>query len=295
MSNLPAALAYVRVHDWPVFPCNWTGETVKRPLIDGGFKSASKDPAILSEWWSRWPLALIGIPTGAVSGLVVLDIDRKNGVDGLDCLEGNGWDIPETPIVHTQSGGLHYYLAHPGRAVPCSAGRIGPGVDIRADGGYVIAPHAKDSPWNWDPHCRLDNTDRADMPWWLVEWLEHQGRKAVPAPTNTQRPIIDDGLSRYGERALDEAIKCITSAPAGAQEATLNREAYSIGQLAGAGEVPTKLAREALTWAGQQMPSYNSRWPWHPFDICQKVEKAFSAGMNHPRAPQAQTKVRRHG
>jgi len=297
--NLSAALAYARVHGWPVFPCNWRSDSskFKTPLTGNGFKNASKDPAIITEWWTEWPQALIGLPTGASIGVVVLDIDRKNGVDGLDCLEGNGWDIPETPIVHTASGGLHYYFAHPGHLVPCSAGKIGPGIDIRGDGGYVIAPHAKDSPWHWDAHCRLSNTPLEPMPWWLVEWLEHQNRKIQPV--NTPRPATSstDGLSRYGERALDEALKRITEAPCGSQEPTLNREAFSIGQLVADDQIPAGLAREALIWAAQRMPSYNPRWPWQPYDLQKKVEKAFSAGLNHPRAPKAHTalKERRHG
>src|SRR5215469_3805189 len=78
MTNLEAALRYA-ARGWPVFPCQWQGEGRKRPLIERGLHAATIDSAIVTNWWTRWPEALIGLPTGDPIGCVVLDIDRKEG------------------------------------------------------------------------------------------------------------------------------------------------------------------------------------------------------------------------
>src|SRR5215471_15826881 len=103
---LAAALAYAG-RGWPVFPRNGP-----RPLVERGYKDSSRDPEQIRAWWEFWPQALIGVPTGSISGIVVLDIDRKNGVDGYLTLEKIGKSsLPETPMAHTPHGGLHLYFA----------------------------------------------------------------------------------------------------------------------------------------------------------------------------------------
>ena len=92
-------------------------------------------------WWARWPLAMIGMPTGKPSGIVVLDIDRKNGMDGLANLRAIGIDpYSLSPVISiTPSGGLHVFMRYNG-PVKNSAGLLAAGVDIRGDGGYVVLP-----------------------------------------------------------------------------------------------------------------------------------------------------------
>jgi hypothetical protein len=94
-----AALHYAR-KGWPVFPCQWTGGLRKAPLTGHGFYDATTDAPTIREWWDRWPKALIGIPTGAPIGAVVLDIDVKDwGANGFDTLNDLGLAVlPETPI-----------------------------------------------------------------------------------------------------------------------------------------------------------------------------------------------------
>lgn len=121
-----------------IFPCG----PDKRPLTPHGFKDASDDPATIAAWWKRWPDALTGMPTGA--GLVVIDTDLKNGKDGessLCELEGVHGVLPPTRTVETMNGGLHRYFTGPADTkIQCSADKLGRGVDIRGDGGYVIIP-----------------------------------------------------------------------------------------------------------------------------------------------------------
>ena len=122
-----------------VIPCNWQ----KRPLIKGWPQAATTDPHQIQLWWQTWPLAMIGIPMGERSGLAVLDVDCKNGVDGFETMRANGWTIPTDAIeVRTPSGGAHFYFKFSGKERN-SAGKIGPGLDIRGEGGYVIVPPSR--------------------------------------------------------------------------------------------------------------------------------------------------------
>jgi hypothetical protein len=124
----------------PVFPCVVEG---KRPLTRRGFLDASSDPEQVAAWWSRTPNANIGIPTGAASGVVVVDVDVHGPHDGraayqrateAGLVDGAGL------LVRTPTGGAHVYFP----ATPGSEQRswqaATAGVDFRGDGGYIIAP-----------------------------------------------------------------------------------------------------------------------------------------------------------
>ncbi|WP_172327847.1 bifunctional DNA primase/polymerase [Mangrovicoccus sp. HB161399] len=145
-----AALNYAE-RGRPVFPVG----SDKRPLVkwkDG----ATTNQDQIYDWWQRWPLAMIGMPTGARSGLVVLDIDRKNGVDGLANLLAIGIDpLRLSPVVATTpSGGLHVYFAAIDEEVRNSASVMADGVDVRGDGGFIVLPPSRKDPerpgYAWD-------------------------------------------------------------------------------------------------------------------------------------------------
>jgi len=286
MTPLDQALAYLE-RGWAVFPCRWDGgpRLRKTPLTRNGFKDASRDPKAVRLWWARWPAALIGLPTGEASGVVALDIDvKRSEANGFDSLEDLGHSIlPETPMAHTESGGLHVYFRYPDRDVRNSAGRIAPGLDVRANGGYVIVP-SPDSGYSWDSVWNYDTAEPLVAPDWL--W------PPPPSRPQTSAPILkSDGLTRYGEAALDAACNAILRAPPGQQEPTLNVECFSIGTLAGAGGVPKELALRALLHTAHRMPDHDSRWPWRACEIETKVRRAFSDGYAQPR----RVEVRRVG
>lgn len=138
--SLPQAAARFIAFGVPVFPCLPSG---KRPLVRHGFHEATTDPAQVGGWWRRWPTANVGIPTGAASGVVVVDVDRKASGSGFAGFErarraglADGW----VALVRTPSGGMHaYYPANPGRPQP-SWQAAAAHVDFRGDGGYVIVP-----------------------------------------------------------------------------------------------------------------------------------------------------------
>jgi hypothetical protein len=285
---LDAALGYA-MGGWPVFPCIPSGPRRKRPLTDHGFHDASTDPVAITAWWRRWPDALVGVATGRTSGFVVLDIDVKYADRyGFDTLDALGFAIlPETPMAHTASGGLHLYFTPPEAVeIACTEGErgkgIGPGLDWRGAGGYVIVP-SPGSSYSWDPHWNFETVGLAPIP-------------AALLPREPQRPIAaarpvrpTTGLSPYAEAALDSACRRIIAAAAGQQEVTLNAECFSIGTLAGAGGIPQGFARDTLRWAARQLASHDPRRPWLPAQIEAIVNRAFADGMDRPRP------VRRHG
>ncbi|WP_167525714.1 VapE domain-containing protein [Cupriavidus oxalaticus] len=135
-ASLQAALDFA-VRGWAVFPLK---PEEKIPLTQHGFKDATTDPATIRQWWTQWPDANIGIATGCTSGLLVLDIDVKDGAAGaetLQQLESEHGGL-QTRRVQTPSGGQHLYFNSGGDIG--SRGKLLPGLDVRAEGGYVVAP-----------------------------------------------------------------------------------------------------------------------------------------------------------
>ncbi|MEP9383376.1 bifunctional DNA primase/polymerase [Nocardioides cheoyonin] len=137
-----AALRYANL-GVPVFPCVPGG---KQPLTPNGFHDATSSARVVHAWWQRTPDANIGLPTGAVTGVVVVDIDVHGEASGFEAFErarsagraeGWGW------LVRTPSGGLHaYYPATPGVEQRCWQAPSAH-IDFRGDGGYVIAPPSR--------------------------------------------------------------------------------------------------------------------------------------------------------
>ncbi|ASV83025.1 bifunctional DNA primase/polymerase, N-terminal family protein (plasmid) [Ochrobactrum quorumnocens] len=147
---LDVALSY-QAQSWPVFPCRHRDEEIidpqtgeieilatKTPLTSNGFRGATLNERIVREYWRRNPSAMIGVPTGAPIGAWVLDIDPKHGGDEtLAALEAQHGALPATLTAETTSGGRHYFFRH--RQGVRNRGALGSGVDVRGDGGYVIA------------------------------------------------------------------------------------------------------------------------------------------------------------
>jgi hypothetical protein len=265
------ALEYAN-RGWRVFPVG----AHKKPLSPHGHLDATCDESKIRSWWSRQPDALIAIGTGEVSGVVALDIDIREHVNGFDSLEAIGVAFhPISATTHTPSGGCHGLFLHPGRFVKTTAGRLGPGLDIRGDGGSLIMPPASRR-W-WDPHLGL-NTPIAKMPAWMAT-DEADNRTDSPVPRSACQ------LSRYAEVALDNAIRRIIEAPEGAQEVSLNRGSYSVGCMVAAGIVPAGLALESLHWAAANLANYDQGRPWQSKALSQKVTNAFAAGLRSSPRP----------
>lgn len=208
---LPAALAYVRKFGWPVFPVNSIdedgrctcgkadcGRPGKHPLgrlVPNGLRGASLDPVVVANWWKQAPYANIGIPTGLPSGLVALDVDTaKAGDDSLFDLEQRFGPLPTTPQALTGGGGLHILFAHPGGElrIKNSIENLGPGLDVRGDGGYIIAApssHVSGRRYEWELSRHPKDTPRAAVPDWLLE-------RIVDTPRPDRAPSGPGGCGR---------------------------------------------------------------------------------------------------
>lgn len=119
-------------------------DTGKHPILKHGLNDATTDPERIREWWSWKPHANIGIRTGSKSGIFVVDVDcadDKPGFETLRELENSHGELPPTWQVKTGSGGLHIYFQMPtGVSIKSGTNVLGPGMDVRGEGGYVIAP-----------------------------------------------------------------------------------------------------------------------------------------------------------
>lgn len=198
-SNISAALAYA-ARGWAVFPLHGAAEgacscgrtdcdrTAKHPRTPNGLKDATKDEATIRKWWAEWPDANIGIATGAVSGLVVLDVDGEEGRATV-----KGLELPISPLAETGRG-RHVYFAHPGKPVQNQQkggwfSRKYPGLDIRGDGGYVVAPpsvHATGRTYSWHPELG-PGTPLAAWPDWLLADRDARKGPAPPLPEKIQK------------------------------------------------------------------------------------------------------------
>ena len=127
--------------EYPVFPC----DERKRPIVEGGYKSATQCIDTIVAMFSNPSAKLIGMPTGKISGLSVIDIDVRDGKAGKDWVKKNADVLGITRIARTQSGGWHYYYKH-AEGIRNRAGISGC-VDIRGDGGYVIHPNSDGYSW----------------------------------------------------------------------------------------------------------------------------------------------------
>ena len=218
----------------PVFPC----DANKRPLTTRGFHDASTDPEQIRRWFTNPAAVMIGVPTGAVSGFLVVDVDVKDGRQGMAWLDANSHRLPQTRTIRTIGQGLHIYLRMPaGFDVRNSASKIAPGIDVRGNGGYVIVPPSQG-------YSVADDAPIADTPDWLIPALCPPTPAPVTPPVRTAAPRLVDGGSALGREALGQRCDAIRNAPDGAKHYAINESAFAIGGLVSAGHLD-----EGVAWA----------------------------------------------
>jgi putative DNA primase/helicase len=142
----------------------------KHPRTNNGVHDASTNEATIRQWWDMWPSANVGIAAGSDAGFFVLDVDpRKGGDEALACLEAKHGKLPKTRTADTEGGGVHLLFDYPDFPVKNSAGKLGPGLDIRSDDGSIIAPpslHASGKRYRWRNSAPI-----ANAPEWLLRLL----------------------------------------------------------------------------------------------------------------------------
>ncbi len=151
----------------------------KKPYFEWkDYQAHRATEAEIKKWFKTYPDANVGIVTGKISGIVVVDVDAAHG--GLETLE---WLVmPDTPTVQTGGGGYHFYYKHPGKEVSNFQMRDEvPGVDLRGDGGYVVAPpstHQTGKDYVWLEGKEIDFLALADLPKWVT--LDGDGGDKAP-------------------------------------------------------------------------------------------------------------------
>lgn len=204
---LEAAIKYATEYGWAVFPVS---PETKKPLTPHGCKDAKKTVGAIKAWWKKWPNAGVGIATGSASNLIVIDedLDEDRGLNGY--IEVTKWEringeLPETVRAVTGRGGAHLYYHYTGEDIKNRAGMM-EGVDVRGEGGYVIAP----------PSTHPNGTEYC----WEV------------APEDMKPADLDDQVRRFLEigktERAEEAFKVPAVIPAGERNDTLFRAACSM-------------------------------------------------------------------
>jgi hypothetical protein len=237
-SELDAALEYARDSGFSVFPCN---PLDKKPLTPNGFKDATKDETQIRAWWQRWPNAMIGAATGAISGIWAVDLDlnpakKFDGEATLTQLAAQrGEATPKTLTTITPRGGKHLiFLWDNSVEIRNSAGKIALGIDVRGNGGYIILPPSRNATggeYRFDPDPACANAALA--PGWLV--VLAKAKKA----------------SAYARAALDRECKTIASAQPGTRNTVLNTAAFNLFQLVAGGALDEQEVRDRLFEAAQ--------------------------------------------
>ena len=254
--------------DWPVFPLL---PNTKRPATEHGLKNASTDPDTIREWWTRWPNANIGI--ALPHDLVGVDIDVKD-VDGhatMAELAGQHGGLPETLTVETTTGGRHLYFKKPPEVRVKNRAGIRPGIDVRAHGGYLVAPPSTidGRAYQWIGQARM-----VDCPQWLLDVLTEE-KNAPASPATAPQALQSTARDHYSQRALERATSAVLAAGEGGRNDVLNGAAYGLSRLSAAGrldwqQVAATMERAALA-AGLE-----------PDEVRKTLESARTAGQTSP-------------
>jgi hypothetical protein len=212
------------------FPCK--GD--KRPVCPHGFKRATTDPALLRELWTPSTGELIGVSTGEASGFDVLDVDPKHAEAFAWC-KAHHEKLPTSRVHKTRSGGVHVLFRHK-HGLRCSAGRVARGIDVRANGGYII----------WWPATGLPVLRAAPLAEW-PQWLLDQLMSSPQAPS-APRIVIPD------THALARFVQLVAAAPEGERNGLTYWAACRAGEMVASGlldaESAVAVIAEAATYAG---------------------------------------------
>lgn len=193
-----AALDYLRL-GWSVIPMQ---RRDKRPAIRWqDFQASRASEEEVHDWFRRWPQRNVGVVTGAVSGLVVLDVDpRHDGEDSLRQLEREHGPLPSTAEAITGGDGRHLYFSHPGTSVRNRVG-IAPGIDLRGNGGCVVAPpsvHPSGARYRWRQDHAPWQQPLAPLPLWLRRIVSLPAQRAGHT-LDYWRGLLQQGVAE-GER-----------------------------------------------------------------------------------------------
>ncbi|HEX8343339.1 MAG TPA: bifunctional DNA primase/polymerase [Actinoplanes sp.] len=241
----------------------------KHPRLRHGLTDASTDPRRIDMWWSRWPDANIGLRTGIV--MDVADVDTAEGRQALHHLAGGA--LPVGPQVRSGSGGWHLWFTPIGYG---NRVRLLPGVDWRGAGGYVVAPpsrHASGNPYTW---ARRPGRLPACPPA-LRDLVAGPPPPAAPGAAPPPRQLIAHP-DRYAQVALESETDRVAYAAVGCRNDTLNRAAFALGRLVGAGLLDERTAARELAAAARYAGLGRS-------ETSRTIRSGLTAGRRQPAGP----------
>jgi Bifunctional DNA primase/polymerase, N-terminal len=269
---LAAALKYASL-GYSVFPC---APGAKRPITDHGFLDATTDEAQIRRWWKDQPHANIGIPT---AGLIVIDRDKE--LDGPP----NPWpgdvarlaDLAAAPTSITPRGGRHHVFRQPpGKDWRNTESQVAPNVDTCGNGGYiVVAPSIVNGRrYRWKkPLCPLQ--ELPEPPIWLSSLLDAIA-KPKEKKQSTNGHVPKGSLTKYVQAALDAQLGRVAMSRDGTRNSTLNKAAFALGQLVGAGVVDRQTVE-------QQLADAAARCGLPEREAAATIRSGLDAGIAQPR------------
>ena len=208
----------------------------KHPRTLHGVKDATTDRKQIKAWWEKWPKANVGIVTGISSGIFALDVDGAAGKASLKELQAEHGRLPKTVTVKTGKG-RHLYFRYAGGRVGNSAGRLGEGIDVRGDGGYVVGAgslHPSGAMYRYVDGRGLGEIEVASAPQWLIDLISAPQSTETVDTEPTAHQIPADKLDRaraYAEAARGRELDRLRKAPKHQRNDTLNKAAFKLGQL----------------------------------------------------------------
>jgi hypothetical protein len=248
---------------YPSFPCRDN----KAPACPTGFKAAAMAEAGLATLWARNPGPLVGVPTGAASGFDALDVDRGKGGD--EWYTAHRDRLPPTQIHRTRSGGLHVLFKHCA-GLRNSTAKIAPGVDVRADGGYIIWWPAEGLPVREHPL-----SDLPEWPLWLLPKLMSPPKAPEPVYPKPSAQIIPIPAPHQILRTVEGILLKVARASPGERNALLFWGACRLREMAEQGKISLRTGNDLIAEAAL-------RSGLHDLEIARTIASA-------------QKEVRRHG
>jgi Bifunctional DNA primase/polymerase, N-terminal len=267
---LETALRYA-AQGFAVFPCKYC---TKQPALPGGFYAATTNPETIRRWFGGTCRYNVAIRTGLASRAWVLDVDnRHRGFSSLRGFENRYGPLPLTRQCRTADGvHLWWRASSPTR---CSEDRVGPGLGVKADGGYAMAPpsvHPDGPIYEW-----ANDAPIAAAPEWLVKLT-----RKPPPPRFTVPPRTHNGPpGAYGAVALRREIAILADTAPGNRNNALNKASFSLHQLVAGGELNAgEVERELLTAAQANGVLADDGLP----QVLATIASGRRAGLQHPRS-----------
>jgi hypothetical protein len=299
--TLEVAVAYA-THGWAVFPVPpGTKRSYKSAEhSDGRAWGMTRNAAEIRADFTRWPDAGIGIPTGAVNGIIVVETDTVagHGIDGsnsLAQLETKHGALPDTLQAISPSGSVHRYFKHPGAGIKIisSASELGAAIDVRGDGGMVIAPPTVRTGvgvYRW-----INRNPIAEPPAWLVKITAEKRppppkrlsirERAQAAVRQWEANRRGGNVEAYADAALEYEIRDLTAAAQGGRNHALNRSAFSLLQLVHAGQLDRADVERQLIDACTANGLMDDRDNGGIKNILRTIRSAEAGAIAKPRRP----------